>query len=94
MSTKNPLTPAGIEPVTFRFVAQYPTHCATAAPTKTIHRATQITTNLEECGPCPVFVNFTLAFALRLRKKHGKTCQGKNVGNDETLRANVVQWKS
>jgi len=28
---------------------------------------------MEECGPCPVFVSFTLAFALQLRKKHGKT---------------------
>ena len=27
---KNPLTPAGIEPVTFRFVAQHLNHCATA----------------------------------------------------------------
>jgi len=27
---------------------------------------------VEECGPCPVFVSFTLAFALQLRKKHGK----------------------
>jgi len=26
----------------------------------------------EECGPCPVFESFTLAFALQLRKKHGK----------------------
>jgi hypothetical protein len=25
--------------------------------------------NLEECGPCPVFAGFTLAFALKLRKK-------------------------
>jgi len=41
--------------------------------TQTIHRTTQITTNLEECGPCPVFAFFTLAFALQLRKKHGKT---------------------
>ena len=46
--------------------------------TKTIHRTTQITTeqhkiqtNVEECGPCPVFASFT--FALQLRKKHGKT---------------------
>ena len=38
-----------------------------------IHRTTQITTNLEECGPCPDFASFTLAFALQLRKKHGKT---------------------
>jgi hypothetical protein len=27
---------------------------------------------MEECGPCPVFASFTLAFALQLRKKHGK----------------------
>jgi len=33
----------------------------------------QITTDLEECGPCPVFASFTLAFALQLRKKHEKT---------------------
>jgi len=46
--------------------------------TQTIHRTTQITqktqiTNWEECGPCPVFASFTLAFALKLRKKHGTT---------------------
>ena len=29
MSIKNPLTPAGIEPTTFRFVAQHIYHCAT-----------------------------------------------------------------
>jgi hypothetical protein len=28
---------------------------------------------MEECGPCPVFASFILAFALQLRKKHGKT---------------------
>jgi hypothetical protein len=28
---------------------------------------------LEECGPCPVFASFTLAFALKLRKKNGET---------------------
>jgi hypothetical protein len=28
--------------------------------------------NWEECGPCFVFAGFTLAFALQLRKKHGK----------------------
>jgi hypothetical protein len=26
-----------------------------------------------KCGPFLVFVNYTLAFALQLRKKHGKT---------------------
>ena len=29
---KNPLTPAGIEPATFLFVAQHLNHCATAVP--------------------------------------------------------------
>jgi hypothetical protein len=41
--------------------------------TQTIHRTTQITTNVEECGPGPVFASFTLAFASQLTKKHGKT---------------------
>ena len=27
---ENPMTPAGIEPATFRFVAQHLNHCATA----------------------------------------------------------------
>ena len=49
---------------------------------QTIHRTTQSTqkirrptqlTNWEECGPCPVFASYTLAFALQLRKKQGKT---------------------
>ena len=36
-------------------------------------RTTQIQTDVEECRPCPIFVSFTLAFAVQLRKKHGKT---------------------
>jgi hypothetical protein len=40
--------------------------------TQTIHITTHLT-NWEECGPCPVFARYTLAFALQLRKKHGKT---------------------
>jgi len=32
MSMKNPVTPAGIEPATFRFVAQHLNHCAIAVP--------------------------------------------------------------
>ena len=40
--------------------------------TQTIHRTTQLT-NWEECGPYPIFVSYTLTFALQLRKKHGKT---------------------
>ena len=34
MSMKNPVTPAGIEQATFRFVAQYLNHCATAVAKK------------------------------------------------------------
>ena len=30
MPMKNPMTPAGIEPATFRFVAKHLNHCATA----------------------------------------------------------------
>jgi hypothetical protein len=41
--------------------------------TQTIQRTTQIQTNVVECGPCPIFASFTLAFALQLRKRHGKT---------------------
>ena len=36
-------------------------------------RTIQITTNVEDCGPCPIFASFTLTFALQMRKKHGKT---------------------
>jgi len=32
MSMKNPLTQAGIKPVTFQFEAQHLNHCATAVP--------------------------------------------------------------
>ena len=47
--------------------------------TQAIHRTTQNKqhieqhNNLGECGPCPVLASYTLAFALQLRKKHGKT---------------------
>jgi len=37
------------------------------------NRITQIQTNVEECGPCPVFASFILAFALQRRKKYSKT---------------------
>ena len=39
--------------------------------TQTIHTTTKLV--WKECGPCPVFASYTLAFALQLRKKHGKT---------------------
>jgi hypothetical protein len=44
----------------------------TTQSTQTIHRTTLLT-NWEECRPCPVFASYTMAFALQLRKKHGKT---------------------
>jgi len=41
--------------------------------------AKKFSPNWKECRPCPVFACRTLAFALQLRKKDGKTCQGKIV---------------
>jgi hypothetical protein len=49
--------------------------------TQIVHRTTQLTqaihrtthfTNWDEYGPCHVFARYTLAFALKLREKHGK----------------------
>ena len=37
MSMKIPMTPAGIEPATFRFVAQHLNHCATAVILVSVH---------------------------------------------------------
>jgi hypothetical protein len=58
--------------------------------TQTIHR-TQIT-NLEKCGPCPVFASSILAFALQLRKKHGKKPNRgkKKISQGKKIRAIVV----
>ena len=56
---------------------------------QTIHRTTKNKqyieqhNNLGECGPCPVLASYTLAFALQLRKKHGKTQSGQNLSHDE-----------
>jgi hypothetical protein len=44
----------------------------TTQSTHTIHRTTHFT-NLEKCGLYPIFASYTLAFALQLRKKHGRT---------------------
>jgi hypothetical protein len=40
-----------------------------------------------KCGPCLVFANYTLAFALQLRKKHGKT----SARVERTTQADIVQ---
>jgi hypothetical protein len=44
----------------------------TTQSTQTVHRTTQLT-KWKEFGPRPVFASYTLAFALQLRKRHGKT---------------------
>ena len=50
---------------------QYSTHLHTNnTQNNTINN--KIIANWEECRPRPVFVSYTLAFALQLRKKHGK----------------------
>jgi len=46
---------------------------------------------VEECGTCPVFASFTLAFALQLRKKYRKNIsQGKK---NLSLKKNLSQGK-
>jgi hypothetical protein len=60
--------------------------CTIRIYTQTVHRTTQNkqyieqhknfennTKIVEKCGPCPDLASYTLAFALQLRKKHGKT---------------------
>jgi len=49
---KNPLTPAGIEPATFRFVAQ---HCATAVPRDVMYNAYFLTCSPTEAALMYVF---------------------------------------
>jgi hypothetical protein len=42
--------------------------------TQSTEKGTYITiTKIGKSGPCPGFASYTLAFALKLRKKHGKT---------------------
>jgi len=55
---------------------------------QTIHRTTQ---QLGECGPCPVLASYTLAFALQLRKKHGKPSVG--VGKPQSGLENLSQGR-
>jgi hypothetical protein len=57
------LSPSGSTQLHTKYIEQH----------KYNNRTTRITTDVEECGPCPVFASFTLAFALQLREKHGKT---------------------
>ena len=52
---KNPMTPAAIEPGTFRFVAQHLSHCPTAVP---LPAGTCRKVNCSSCGVQPVAVWF------------------------------------
>jgi len=67
------LTPSGSSTVYIYIQAIH----RTTKSTQTIHRTTQLT-NWEERGPCPIFVSYTLAYTLQLRKKHGKTSKKKH----------------
>jgi hypothetical protein len=52
---------------------QYSIHLHTNS-TQNTQNGTYITIKkIGNCGPCPVFASYTLAFALQVRKKHGKT---------------------
>ena len=55
----------------------------TTQSTQTIHRTTQFT-NWEECGPCPVFASYTLAFALQARKTLSQGSRRMPVGTMKT----------
>jgi hypothetical protein len=48
----------------------------------------------EECGPCPVFASYTLAFTLQLRKKPGRNLsQGRRIMPVGTMeREYTEQW--
>jgi hypothetical protein len=40
---------------------------------------------LEECGPCPVFAGFTLAYVLQMKKRLGKNLsQGARKQDEDT----------
>jgi hypothetical protein len=89
------LTPGGsstshIYTQTVHIIQQYITHLHTNSTHNTEKG------KIGKCGPCPVFVNYTLAFALQLRKKHGKTsvraAQYKN--NEAQYKNNEAQYKN
>jgi hypothetical protein len=48
---------------------------------------------VEEYGPCPVFASFTLAFALQLRKNHGKTSEKERKNLSQSTVYNAVVKK-
>jgi hypothetical protein len=46
---------------------------------------------LEECWPCPVFANYTLAFALQLREKHELNVNNAAAGGRRTSQTTASQ---
>jgi len=61
--------------ITLIFIYLLTAIALTPSGISTVHiytQTTQLTTKWEECGPCPIFTSYTLAFALQLRKMHGK----------------------
>jgi len=53
---KIPMTPAGIEPATFRFVAQYLNHCATVPWSRRIKYTFKITSSAHKHNECAGFL--------------------------------------
>jgi hypothetical protein len=73
----------------------YSTHLHTIS-TQNTENGTYITINRKICifgkyGPCPVFASYTLAFALKLRKRHRKTSVRAAA---RTTQADTVQYKN
>jgi aspartate-semialdehyde dehydrogenase len=54
-------------------------------------KRTQQSKNFGKCGRCPVFASCALAFALQLRKKHGKPSVRAAA---RTSQADTVQYKN
>ena len=66
MSMKNPMTLAGIEPATFRFVAQHLNHCATAGKSDYITEFNSLRkTMLEHLKPCGNYMYHIDIFCIR-----------------------------
>jgi len=62
VNEKNPLTPAGIVPAAFRFVAQHLNHCATAVPTQCVQLyqyCTEIKEDKKDVGASKTSINFS-----------------------------------
>jgi hypothetical protein len=66
------LTPGGRSTVHIYTQTVHRTTKITTCNSTNNNRTTQIATNLEECGPCPVFASFTLAFSLTTEGKARK----------------------